>query len=266
MEWYDEPTEIANISNTDFLLAVDENGLDSLTNINPFNKHTHWFTVTGILFDLKYYNDIKEDIITLKNRYWEEGFFYDKRVVLHSREIRKKQGPFNPKIIDFDMFVEDMQELVSGLPIKVYSSNVNKLNHKLKYVTPFPVYELCIEYIFERFCFEMKRQRKTGTVLLESRGFKEDKLVLEKVKRLINFGNDYSNKDTFSVIDGVYFNKKRTSDNQMSYWPLEVADIYSYSIHNFVKNNVKDDFFEYFEEKIYGYPDYDGKGLKIFPK
>lgn len=266
LSWYDEPTEISNICNTDYLLALDENGTDCMSNIDPFNIHTQWFTITGILFDLQFYDEAREDIIQLKNKYWFDAVFNKKRVVFHSREIRKKQGPFNPKIINYDQFIYDLEEVISSLPIKIYSTNLNKLHHKLRYVNPFPVYDLCVEYLLERFCFEMKRQKKTGTILLESRGNNEDKQVLEKIKKLVDIGNDFSDKDTFGVIDGVYFNKKRTKDNQMSYWPLEIADICSYSIHKYIKSNIEDNFFCYIEDKIYGYPNYDGKGLKIFPK
>lgn len=59
LSWYDEPTEISKIYNTDYLLALDENGTDCMSNIDPFNIHTQWFTITGILFDLQFYDEAR---------------------------------------------------------------------------------------------------------------------------------------------------------------------------------------------------------------
>lgn len=265
MEWYEEPSKIEKLSNVDYLFAVDENGTSTLKNAASLDDNNKWFTVTGVLIDIKHFNNIKEDIVELKERYWENGFYDGRRVVFHAKDIRKKQGPFNPKIIDIDNFVDDMNEILSGMPIKIYSANIDKLKHRLQYSTPYPVYELGIEFIIERFCFEMRRRRNNGIVLLESRGPKEDKTVLHKMKKLIDYGNDYSDKDNFDCISGVYFNPKRTHDGAMSYWPLEVSDIISYSIYQHVKAEKETDTFNAIRRKIYGHPDIHGKGLKIFP-
>lgn len=47
---------------------------------------------------------------------------------------------------------------------------------------------------------------------------------------------------------------------------LEIADLFSYPIHKFIKRNVKDKAFLMFENKIVGYPNYKNKGIKIFPQ
>lgn len=67
------------------------------------------------------------------------------------------------------------------------------------------------------------------------------------------------------MIRGVYFNPKRTEDKLLSYWPLELSDIISYSIFSKIKTNSINTTFENIEEKILGFPNYQGKGMKIFP-
>ncbi|WP_251865430.1 DUF3800 domain-containing protein [Enterococcus malodoratus] len=265
MDWKSEPAIIDSLSDVDCLLAIDENGTSTLKNAHLLNDNNKLFTITGTYFDMNYYNQIMEQVVEFKESFWLNGMYKEKRVLLHSKDLRKKQGAFNPKIVDYPDLINELDELLSSLPIKIYSASIDKRAHFAKYVTPFPVYELGVEFIIERFCFELRRKGKKGIVLLESRGRKEDYFVLEKMKKLLETGNDYNDCDNFSNIIGVYFNPKRTRNGKQSYWPLEISDIISYRIHNYVKTGVKDSGFVYIEDKIFGYPSYEGRGIKTFP-
>ncbi len=59
-------------------------------------------------------------------------------------------------------------------------------------------------------------EQSTGLIILESRGKKEDKVLLNKIKHLIDYGNNMNPSSTFSKIKGVYFNPKRchTADDK----------------------------------------------------
>lgn len=250
----------------DYLFAIDENGTSTLKNLSMMMDNNIFFTITGVLFDIKSSEIIKDNILALKNRLWENGKFKNKRVVFHGRDIRKKQGAFNPKIVDHTILEPEIINILSNSPINIYSASINKLEHFNKYLDPFPVYELGLEFIIERFCFELRRSNKTGIVLLESRGKKEDIEILKKFEKLLSFGNGYNQKENFSCIKGVYFNPKYTNDNQMSYWPLEIADLVSYQIHNYVKTGKNETAaFACVKKKIFGFPNIEGRGLKVFP-
>lgn len=266
MGWYDEPTSIESLENVDSIFAIDENGTPTLKNAFQFNNDNRLFIITGIHINMEDYKVICDEIMKLKNNFWDSGLFKGERVVLHSKDIRKKQGPFNPKNIDYNKFKQDLDEMLNNLPIQIYSSTIDKKKHCEKYYIPRPVYELGVEFIIERFCFDMRRERKKGIVILESRGTKEDDFVLQKMKELLQVGNDFNNVENFSCIKGVYFNPKRTKNKKQSYWILEISDLISYRIHKFIKTGKEDDEFNCIKEKIFGYPNYEGKGLKIFPK
>lgn len=268
MVWKDAPTSIDEMSMEDgFIFAVDENGTAKLgKNYSIFDDediNKKWFTLTGVLIDLKDFNSFRDAIVELKSRYWIDGKYNGERVVFHSKDIRKKQGPFNPKIINYDEFLKELNEILLVHQYKIYSINVDKYSHDAHYVTPYPVYELSVEYILERLCYELNKKNKKGIILFESRGKKEDKGVLHKINTILEKGNDYHKPLLFKRIDGVYFNRKSTSDKQKSYWPLELADILSYRIHRFVKSSEKDQLFKSIETKFSEYPNHDGKGLKI---
>lgn len=63
----------------------------------------------------------------------------------------------------------------------------------------------------------------------------------------------------------VYFNPKWNEEYSSTYTGLEITDLYLYSIHKFIKRNNKDQAFLTHENKIVGYPNYNNKGIKVFP-
>lgn len=269
MNWREKPCSLESISDIDCVFAIDENGNSDLKGVYSTQQspkeNLQWFTVTGILIKMEHFLSLKEDLVDLKLKHWNEGLFGNTRVVFHSRDIRKKQGAFNPKIINYDLFKEDLNTFLSDSPVTIYSTSIDKYKHIKRYCNPYPVYSIALEFMVERFCFELRRNHLKGVLILESRGEKEDQIVLEHLISLLDNGNEYHDCDDFSNIKGIYFNPKRTKDRKQSYWQLEIADLYSYSIHKFVKTDIKDSNFKYFENKIVGYPNYEGRGIKKFP-
>lgn len=280
-DWRVRPTLLEEWDESfDTILSLDENGTSELEGIrrNLFkyvfsgnDLDDRWFTVTGVLMNRSDFLKFKEDILQLKKKHWPEGL-YDykngtKRVVLHSREIRKKEGPFSPKNISYSTFMDDLTSFISDTPFTIYSSSINKVDHIIKYSNPYPVYSLCLEFVLERYCRQLKRDNKTGALWLESRGKREDIELLSYVTNLIDNGNRYFSKENFDCIKGVYFNPKwdKQSNGQMSHILLELADLVSFPIHKYVRSNNKDQAYRVIEKKIYNYPCVDGYGLKKFP-
>lgn len=264
--WKVTPTELiqVDINDVDCILALDENGIPSLKKYDCPN--TRYFTITGVQICSEDFLSIKNSIVNLKNKYWQNGSFKDERVVFHAREIRKKEYSFNPKIIDYAKFIEDLEYFLENAPVKIYASTVDKKEHHDTYkYNAYPVYDLALTFILERYAYDLNRSQKKGIVLLESRGKKEDKNLLKQINKLFKYGNSYNKPEIFRNISAVYFNRKRTKDKKLSYWQLELADLYAYSIHKYTKTGVADTRLNKFKNKIYAYPYHKGKGLKLFP-
>ncbi|UOK57381.1 DUF3800 domain-containing protein [Bacillus sp. OVS6] len=277
-DWRERPTVIDYLDESiQSFLSIDENGTTDLAgvrkNILPIltqNDHPdRWFTISGVAIDRNDYMHFKDLISTVKFKHWNQGCYDykqgNKRVVFHSRDIRKRIGPFNPKLINYPELMEDVSNVVEKTNFKVYSASIDKAMHITKYNTPYPVYDLCLEFILERYCRSLNG--KKGIILLESRGKKEDAVILRYLKGLLDNGNRYWDKSAFECISGVYFNPKwsRHHENKMSFISLELADLVSYPIHKYVKLGVKDKAYEVIEEKISNYPNINGYGLKVFP-
>lgn len=154
---------------------------------------------------------------------------------------------------------------MSDVPLEIANSTIDKLKHKDKYSFPRPVYDLSIVFLLERLTYRLNWLNVNGVILLESRGNKEDSKLLQQIVHILNFGNDYKKTSDFNCIKGVYFNKKWTYTHQKSYWPLELADVLSYSIHKYNISGIKSKELLLIENKIIGYPQYKGKGNKVFP-
>lgn len=266
-EWKERPLILEEWSHDiDCVLAIDENGTTDMKSVlNPINDLLQWFTITGVMLNQENFVAVRNKFVELKRKYWENGLFNGRRVVFHSRDIRKRTGAFNPRIVDYQNFTEELDSLLAEMDYTIYSSSIDKFAHGRQYINPFPVYDLCLEFVLERFCHELRKDRNTGIIVMESRGRKENQILLNTAVNLLDKGNRFYSAHEFSRIKGVYFNPKLTTNKQLSFPQLELADLVSYPIHKFVRSDTKHTNFESIEDKLYNYPSYSGYGMKIFP-
>lgn len=263
IEWNKRPMVLENIPmGVRNILAVDESGTTCKVDVEE-----DWLSLTGIILNSDNFLKTESSIMTLKNKYWEDALFFNKRVVLHSRDIQKRQRAFSQRIIEnIDDFETDLQEMISNVEMKIISSNIDKNRLYENYFNPYDTYELSVEFMVERFLLYLEKQGETGVIVFESRGRKEDNRILCLIDNLIKYGNDYISNTRFQKwIEGVFFNKKHTKDYTKSYWVLELADICSGILYKKMKKE-ETELFSCIQNKIIGYPNYNGKGMKIFPK
>lgn len=276
--WRNRPTKIEAVPKyIDYIISIDENGTANLKKvldarrkgIEPPESERH-FTVTACRFRTSEFLAARDLVMELKEKYWPNALFQygkqQKRVCLHSREIRGSKGAFHPSVIDRTAFLDDLTGLIEKLPIMLCSAHIDKVKHVRQYVYPDAPYDLCMDFVLERLVKSMSSS-ETCVIILEARGKQEDRELLNQIKRLIDYGNDYTSAATFSKIKGVYFNPKWSEDEncQKSYWSLEIADVCSYPIHKYLSYGTKDPAFLIVEKKLRNYPYYNGRGLKTFP-
>ena len=279
-KWYDKPTKLLSIGkDIDYVMCIDENGsssnltyvLKQISNEKELSEDDKYFTITGCIFTKKQYLDSKKLIKTLKNKYWNNGVFYDtklnkeKAVCFHSRDIRKHDNCFNDSIINYNEFMIDLSNTMKDIQCKIISISINLYEYLKKGYTH-NVYNVAFDFLLERYIYETENKKK-GIIMLEARGKDEDKELLEHISKVINKTGtkQISNRELKSKIRGVYFNPKWNEEYSSTYVGLEITDLFSYPIHKFVKRNTKDKAFLIFEDKIVGYPNYKNKGIKTFP-
>ena len=272
---FKRPTRLKNISNDiDYIMCIDENGSEALLNFTknlidnnqPINLDDKYLTITGVIFTRADYSSAFFEIEQLKKKYWKDGLFNKNgeniAVCLHSRDIRRMNNPFDCRSINRTEFLNDLTNVLDGIECKIISSciDVEKYVKSGKYTLN--IYNTAIQFLIERYIYATDNNRK-GIIILESRNQKQDKKILENINKLFKFGTKIIKSNEFKdKIAGVFFNKKWNDGKLHTYAGLEIADLFSYPIHKYIKLGKKDTSFILVEKKLdKGIK----KGIKVFP-
>lgn len=274
--------------NCRYMISIDENGSEGIeyarskiASTGSVDKLERYFTLTGIIFCRDQYYWLMSQVMELKRKYWNDGFWVDKtglrrRVVFHSHDIRKHTGPFSLlNSVDHDAFLVDLTNLITALRGRscVISITIDKQVGIKNYGSRmYNSYNLAVSLLLERYCFFLNRRSKRdnieykGMVVFESRGRDADDRVRSAIRHMISLGNNHNeNKLFFDRIESVGFLRKYTDDYQKSHFTLELADIVSYPIYQHVRDGVRSVPFDVIEPLFDCYPTYRNNGLKVFP-
>jgi hypothetical protein len=240
---------------------LDETGDHGLSYID---KNFPLFLLCGCLFQEDELKNVEKKINEFKLRY-----FQTKTVILHSREIRKCEGPFQ---ILFNLqlkkeFYVDLNKILEESKYKIIGAGINKKAHIEKYgKAAKDPYSLSLSFIIERliFCLDELHADTQVDIKAEIRGKKED-------QELLSYFNSISDRGTFYVsrqrlkekILGFSFFHKR--ENVIG---LQIADRVAYPLARQLLYPEEPYIpFNIIRNKIYSNKDgeYDGWGLKLFP-
>ncbi len=178
---------------SDYMAFLDECGDHSLTKID---KDFPIFVLSlALLKRTDYVRTILPAINGLKLKYWDhEG------VNLHSRDIRKEEGPFailqNP--IRRRTFMVEISALMASLPYELFIVGIHKQRLRQQYVHATNPYELALTFVMERIvsCLEHRHQTALPMVV-EARGKNEDNRLKATFYDLAARGTDYVNSLRF---------------------------------------------------------------------
>ncbi len=177
-----------------FIAFFDECGDHSLTAID---RDFPLFLLATVVVERKaYVEEIVPRMNRLKLAHWDhEG------VNLHSRDIRKAEGPFS-NLRNSDRrqrFMSDLSSLMEELPYTLFVVGIDKLRHKERYSSRAQnPYELAVTYTFERIVHFLEREGETHLpVIAEARGKNEDRNLEAAFYRMLSGGTPYVGPDRF---------------------------------------------------------------------
>ncbi len=242
-----------------YYLFIDESGDHGLVTLD---EDFPVFLLCGLLTSEDNYKDIRLLINNLKNRFWK-----NKKVILHSRDIRKCEKEFQ---ILFDLeikqqFYEMINNVIENSKYRIISSAIDKI----KYIKNYgrlsnDVYELALSFIIERAIFsldEVNNVEKQLEIVIEKRGKKEDKKLDEHFQRLLSRGTNYVTSQRLKDVNiKIVFKDKKDNING-----LQLADLVAYPIARYVIDPRRaNPAYDILSKKIYNK---NGKkyGLKVFP-
>lgn len=241
-------------------LFIDESGDHGLVSIDP---NFPVFVLCGIVISEPSYISINQGIKDLKKRFWG-----DKKVILHSRDIRKCDNEFQ---ILFDTevkkeFYAAINNLITTSSYTIISSAINKENHIKQYgKLASDVYEIALSFIIERSVFlldDIAGRPHQLEIILEQRGKKEDTMLQEHFQRLHARGTGYVSPERIQAYCQSITFKGKADD----IGGLQLADLVAYPIARYVLDSRRaNPSFDVLAPKIYT-KNGQRYGLKVFPE
>ena len=242
-----------------YVLYLDECGDQ---NLSSFDLQFPIFTLCGVVVSEEQDKALAERINALKMEIWNNT-----NIILHSRDIRKCQNGFEV-LFDLEVkkhFIESVNDILGDDAYIIVCCAILKESYIRQYGKLNDVYGLSLSYIMERVVFYLdsigKDEIELRTVI-ERRGKKEDKSLLNYYNQLLDRGTYWVNGDRMRKYF-KRFDMKWKSENVIG---LQVADLIAYPITRHVLNpdgvNLA---YDVLKKNIY---QVDGKmyGMKVFPK
>jgi len=220
------------------------------------------FVLCGVLISEEKLELINTGMDKIKSMFWGE-----KKVIFHSRDIRKCEKEFTV-LFDSEIkkqFYESINKMVSESNYSIITSAIQKDNYIKRYGRlSNDVYEIALSFIIERTVFlidDLPDYNKILEIIIEERGKKEDKKLYEHFQNLLSRGTGYVDSKRLAeyCLSITFLNKKQNVNG------LQLADLVAYPIARYVIDRERaNPAYDLLESKIYSK---NGKkyGLKIFP-
>lgn len=241
-----------------YFLFIDESGDHGLVNLDPSFPV---FLLCGVLCSSENYENTRSKFNEIKQKFWE-----DKKVIFHSRDIRKCEKEFKIlfnldikrdfyNMLNLAITESKYRILSSAIRKDLYIKNFGKLSND--------VYELALSFIIERaiFCLDEVDGEKDLEIIIEKRGKKEDQKLYEHFQRLLARGTGYVSAERLNKVNvKIIFKSKKENING-----LQLADLVAYPIATYVIDKERaNPAYDILQSKIYTK---NGKlyGLKVYP-
>jgi len=212
-------------------LYIDESGDHTVRAVTQSQWDKRYLCLLGCALDFDYCRDTFQAAFeALKRRHFAHDL--DEPVILHREDLVAKRGPFkvlhDPAINK--AFCEDLLGFIADTKMTAYAVVIDKLAIQTRYYGPISShpYHIGLLAMLERYCGSLSFSRKTGDVLAEARGGREDQLLKSAYMSIYTGGTSYR--------PGEFFQKTLTSREikikpKMQNIPaLQLADLLAHPI------------------------------------
>lgn len=241
---------------SDYIVYVDESGDHSLDPINPLFP---FFVLSFCIFEKQEY---AQQVVPRMKELKFKTFGHD-LVILHEREIRKREGPFSR----FDResrenFLEELSQIINDVHFTVIAVVIDKVRLVERYSTPNNPYHLAMEYGLERvnrFINEREDGSKDVYFIFEARGRNEDRELQLEFLRVRDGANYFGKRLPFII----YFASKQVNSDGLQFADMTARPIGLSVMRPQQENRAMNILENKFYRNRYG--EYRGFGLKVFP-
>jgi len=254
------------LSSSRFIAFFDECGDHSLVRVD---RDFPLFLLCTVLVERdSYVRDIIPAIAAFKLRY-----FAHEGINLHSRDIRKAEGPFTilQNTVIREEFLNGLSNLIASLPFMLFITAIRKYPYIDRYgIAARNPYDVALEFSFERILRFLETCRATQLpVIAEARGKLEDDELRDSFQSLLALGTTNIAARRFQTLESP-ISFRRKADNICG---IQLADLCAFpTARRVLAPEVKNRAFEavapHFEQPFAGLKGQgQGRGcLKVFPK
>jgi hypothetical protein len=217
-----------------FRLFFDETGNGDL-NAADKAPNERYLSITGLVlrqdqhdrYVTRRLNRLKADLF---------GATPDKPVILHRREIMRKEGPFAALRNDHlrREFDTRLAAIIAECGPTAFTVSIDKQAHKEKYVVwQYSPYHYVMECLIERFVKWLIKQEAVGDVIGEARNPTHDKHLRRAYRRLYQKGNNYHSAEEFQARLTTGELKLVAKDADVA--GVQLADVLAHPAHRALK-------------------------------
>lgn len=208
-----------------YILFMDESGDHGLANPQP---DFPVFLLCGVLITEESYELVRQEINQLKESIWQ-----DKKVVFHSRDIRKCEKAFQV-LFNLELkkhFYEQVNRIVAGADYIILASAIRKNEFIEKFGKLHDdVYEIALSIIIEQAVTILDGSGAELSIVIEKRGLKEDKQLDDHFQKLCAKGTGKLTGEQLQRVSPTFtFRNKKENING-----LQLADLVAYPIARYV--------------------------------
>ena len=240
---------------SDYIIYADESG-DS--NPAPVNPNYPVFVLNFCVFRK---HDYAASVLPAVAAFKFEHFGHD-AVVLHENDIHMRRPPF---VFLRDeqqraLFMDRLDRIIKKADFTIIAAAIDKRGLE----QPHDLYEIALRNCMERtygFLKNRGERKRTTHIIIEGRGSKEDRQLMEAFRRIQHGKN--SSGQTLPGLDIVFADKKANSAG------LQIADLTARPIgRHFIDPHQPNRAWNSLESKLLRSPqgDVDGWGLTVLPK
>lgn len=220
--------------NKRFRLFFDETGNGDLHAADK-SPNERYLSITGIVLRQDIHdNYVSKRLAALKADIF--GHSETSPVILHRREIVRREGPFSvlKSAHARQEFDARLGAIISECITCAFTTSIDKLAHKQKYaVWQYSPYHYVMECLTERFVMWLERHDCVGDVIGEARNKTHDQKLRNAYRSLHNRGNTYLTADRF---------QRRLISSEIRLLPkdadvagLQLADVLAHPAHRALK-------------------------------
>jgi len=162
--------------NERYRLYIDESGDHVFRHLD---KESHrYLCLLGCWFRAEDYRQFHQDLEAFKQRHVPHS--PDEPVILHREDIINRRSSFwrlrDPN--KAEAFDKELLELIASARFRLVAVVVDKAALQEEYPTPSHPYHLGIGFMLQRYCGYLNHINRRGDVMAESRGGKENRLLM----------------------------------------------------------------------------------------